>query len=84
MQTTKTLESRSSGDALAVTRDPQSKMVTLHHQHTDDFDGDGDSWVTIGEFAAVDIINALLPPTPATHHASLAPTPTRRRRWRRK
>lgn len=85
MEATKTLTSRAGSDALGVTVEPGSPYVRLHHQHTDDFDADGDYWVTLGEFRAQDIIDALLPPVTATNHiADLPPKPVRRRRWRRK
>lgn len=85
METTKTLTSRSGADALGLTGDPSTGFIRIHHQHTDDFDGDQDSWVTIGEFRAQDIIDALLPPVTATHHISNAHLqPVRRRAWFRK
>lgn len=86
MDQTTAIPSTTGNDSLAVTRNPNSGSVRVHYQHVDDFDGDEDYWVTLGEFKAADIIAALLPPKPAAKHvAEGAPPQTRRRApWRRK
>lgn len=85
METTKTLVSRQGSDSLALAFSAASEHVRISHRYTDDFDGDEDSWATLGEFRVQDIIDALVPPTTATLHvANLEPSSPRRRFWRRK
>lgn len=85
MEQTKTITSRTGSDALTITTNVASHYARLHHQHTDDFDGDGDRWVTLGEFSVAEITAALGAPVAAVQHvAETPPPPVRRRRWRRK
>ena len=78
MEKTVTLESRTGNESLSLTVDPDSSFVRLHAQHVDEFDGDEDYWVTLGEFSTTELAAALLPPLPACRHAACATTPTAR------
>lgn len=82
LEQTRVVAARHGGDSLAFALTPGSNTVRLSHTHIDEFDGDEDYWVTLGEFSATEIIAALLPPTPAAEHAALQHT--RRPFWRRK
>jgi hypothetical protein len=85
MDLSKTITSRTGSDSLTITANTSSHYVRLHHRHTDDFDADGDRWVTLGEFSVAEITAALGAPVAAVQHvAETPPPPARRRRWRRK
>ena len=86
MESTKSLQSRSGNESLSISATPGAQYATVHVQRTDEFDGDEDYWVTVGEFKVADIIEALIPPVSAAHHVASAPPKTIKRRhpWRRK
>lgn len=82
MESTKTVTARTGSDVLSITTDPTTQHARIHFRHTDDFNGEDDLWVTLGEFRSTEIIAALLPPAPAAQHAALQHP--QRPFWRRK
>lgn len=78
-----TLTSQSGAQKLVVLTNPDAEWATVVLEHVDEFDSSRDS-VTVGEFAARDIIAALVPPVPATTHVANVPPKRIRRRWWRK
>lgn len=82
LEQTLTLESRDGRNSLAIAFSAQVSTVRISHTYTDDFDGEQDRWVTLGEFDGRDIIAALTPPLPAAQHAAIQAT--RRPFWRGK
>ncbi|MBT2484769.1 MULTISPECIES: hypothetical protein [unclassified Microbacterium] len=82
LEQTLTLESRDGRNSLAIAFSAHTSTVRISHTYTDDFDGEDDRWVTLGEFDGRDIAAALTPPLPAAQHAAIQAT--RRPLWRRK
>ena len=71
-------------DTLFIER-VKTGTVKIQYAHTDDFDGDEDAILTLGEYKVQDLVRALIPPLPATRHvAKEVPKPFKRRPWRRK
>lgn len=82
LEQTLTLESRDGRNSLAIAFSARVSTVRISHTYTDDFDGEEDRWVTLGEFDGRALVAALTPPFPAVQHAAIQAT--RRPFWRRK